>query len=102
MRDPEIIIISIIGDIEDWMAVKCGRVCSGCRPAMPTKSPGNIASANYFYLRSLYMNYCALQHIQSPLWPLMKLSIEKCLGFTSAFMQAFMPMSTNYGLNPWI
>ena len=77
----------MICDIEDWMVVNWGRVYSVCRPAMPTKTPGDTASANYFYVRTLYMNYCALQHIKSPLWPLMKLRIGKCLGFTSTFMQ---------------
>ena len=48
------------------MVVEMGRLCSGCRPAICTEALGDIASANYFYLRTLCMDYCAFQHIKSP------------------------------------
>ena len=65
------------------MVVKWGRLCSGYRPAMSTETLGDIASANYFYLRTLCMNHCALQHIKSPLWPMKKLGNGRSPGFMS-------------------
>ena len=62
--------------IEDWMAVKWGSVYNGCHLVMSTETPGDIASANYFYLRTLYMNYCVFQHVKLPLWLMKKLGIE--------------------------
>ena len=35
---------------------KNGDICSGCRLAMCTQTVGDIASANYFYLRTLCMD----------------------------------------------
>ena len=38
----------------------------GCCTGLSTETPGDIASANYFYLHTLWMNCCVLQHIKSP------------------------------------
>ena len=37
----------------------------------------DIAFANYFYVCTLYMEYCAHQHAKSPLWPMNKLGTER-------------------------
>ena len=41
---------------------------------MSTETAGDIAFVNYVYLHTLYMNYCAPQHLQLPLWPMEKLA----------------------------
>ena len=38
----------------------------GCYTGMSTETPGHIVSGNYFYLRTLWMNCCVLQHIKLP------------------------------------
>ena len=76
--------ISVIGD---WMQIiarldgdDIGKFYNGFRSIMCTVSPGNVASANFFYLHTLCMNYCVIQHAKLPLWPLKKLGIERLPG----------------------
>ena len=44
---------------------------------MSIETAGDIIFVNYVYLHTLYMNYCAPQHLKSPLWPTKKLGIER-------------------------
>ena len=43
-----------------------GKLYCVCRTEMSTETPGDIASANYFCLHTLWINCCVLQHIKSP------------------------------------
>ena len=42
---------------------------------MSTETAGDVAFVNDVYVHTLYMNYCAPQHLQLPLWPMEKLGI---------------------------
>ena len=52
----EITIATMIGDYCSLNGIDIGKVCIGSRSAMSTAAPGDIASANRFYLRTLCMN----------------------------------------------
>ena len=43
-----------------------GKLYCECRTEMSTEAPGDIASAYYFCLHTLWMNYCVFQHVKSP------------------------------------
>ena len=43
-----------------------GKLYCGCRIEMSTETPGDVASANYFCLHTLWMNYCVFQHLKLP------------------------------------
>ena len=60
-----------------------GKLYCGCRTRMSTETPGDITSASYFCLHTLWMNYCVFQHVKLPLRPMEKFGIEICPGFSS-------------------
>ena len=71
------IITTMIGECWSLDGSVIGKLCIGYRPAMSTVTPGDIASTNCFYLRTLCMNHCVIQHVKLPLWPIQKLGIER-------------------------
>ena len=78
MWNPEIVVTTMTRNLlGDWMTVKWDEVSIRCRSAMSTETVGDIAFVNYLYLHTLYINYCAPQHVKSPLWPMEKLGIER-------------------------
>ena len=50
------ITITMSGDYWSLDGGDIGKLCIGYRPAMSTVTPGDIASTNCFYLRTLCMN----------------------------------------------
>ena len=88
--DTEIIITTMISNVLRLEGGDIGNIMQWMSPRNVHWDSSNIASANYFYLRTLFMNYCVIQHVKLPSWPMKKLGIERWPGFTSpAFMAAF-------------
>ena len=44
---------------------------------MSTETAGDVAFVKDVYVHTLYMDYCAPQHLQLPLRPMKKLGIER-------------------------
>ena len=80
----------IVDILKIRMAMKWGRVNSGCGHAMSIEMSGDILFINYFYLRTLFMNYCVIQHVKLPFVAYEEARHRKVTGLRiTCIMQAF-------------
>ena len=77
--DSEIVITTMMG----MDSGEIGNSLQQMLPAMSTVTPGDTACANYFDLRTLYMNYCVIQHAKSPFVAYEEARHRKVIGLRS-------------------